>query len=54
VTEYELWSRDWKDRVVATKFRKWPTFGRNKSGHIALQDHDNRVGFRSIRVKALP
>jgi hypothetical protein len=54
VTEYQLWSRDWKERVAATKFRKWPTFGLNKSGHIALQDHDNRVSYRSIRIKALP
>jgi len=54
VTEYQLWSRDWKDRVAATKFRKWPSFGLNKSGRIALQDHDNRVSYRSIRIKALP
>jgi hypothetical protein len=54
VTEYELWSQDWKDRVAAGKFRKWPTFGFGKSGHIALQDHDNRVSYRSIRIKALP
>jgi hypothetical protein len=54
VTEYELWSQDWKDRVAAGKFRQWPTFGFGKSGHIALQDHDNRVSYRSIRIKALP
>jgi hypothetical protein len=54
VTEYQLWSDDWKNRVATTKFRQWPTFGLNKSGHIALQDHDNRVSYRSIRIKALP
>jgi hypothetical protein len=54
VTEYQLWNHEWEDRVAATKFRKWPTFGLNQSGRIALQDHDNRVGYRSIRIKALP
>ena len=54
VTAYELWSADWKGRVAATKFRQWPTFGLNKSGRIALQDHDNRVSYRSIRIRTLP
>jgi hypothetical protein len=54
VTAYELWSPDWKGRVAATKFRQWPTFGLNKSGRIALQDHDNRVSYRSIRIRTLP
>jgi hypothetical protein len=53
VVEYELWGHDWKDRVAATKFKQWPTFGLNHSGHIALQEHDARVAYRSIRIKAL-
>jgi len=53
VVEYELWSHDWKDRVASTKFKQWPTFGLNHAGHIALQEHDARVAYRSIRIKAL-
>ena len=51
--EYELWSHDWKDRVASTKFKQWPTFGLNHAGHIALQEHDARVAYRSIRIKVL-
>ena len=54
VVQYELWSHDWKDRVASTKFKQWPTFGLNRAGHIALQEHDARVAYRSIRLKALP
>ena len=53
VVEYELWSHDWKDRVASTKFKQWPTFGLNHAGHIALQEHDARVAYRSIRIKVL-
>ena len=54
VTAYELWSGDWKARVAGSKFRQWPRFGLNPAGHIALQDHDFRVSYRSIRIKVLP
>jgi hypothetical protein len=53
VVEYELWSSHWKARVAATKFRQWPRFGLNQAGHIALQEHDARVAYRSIRLKVL-
>ncbi|HEX5818850.1 MAG TPA: DUF1080 domain-containing protein [Gemmatimonadales bacterium] len=54
VVEYELWSHHWKDRVASTKFKQWPTFGLSRAGHLALQEHDARVAYRSIRIKVLP
>ena len=52
--EYELWSPDWEARVKASKFGKWPNYGRMKSGHIALQgDHEGELAFRNIRIRAL-
>jgi hypothetical protein len=54
VVSYELGSDDWKARVADSKFKQWPRFGLNRSGHIALQDHEFRVAYRSIRLKALP
>ena len=48
---YELWSEDWLARVAASKFSKWPGFGMNKSGHIALQDHGNPVWYRNITIR---
>lgn len=53
VVEYELWSPDWEGRVKASKFAEWPGYGRAKRGHIALQDHGDRVQFRNIRIRAL-
>lgn len=54
VVAYELWTPEWEELVRTTKFAEWPGYGRNRSGHIALQDHGDRVAFRSIRVRVLP
>lgn len=54
VVEYELWSDDWNARVTASKFAEWPGFGEARRGHIALQDHGNRVAYRNIRIRELP
>lgn len=54
VVAYELWSPEWEELVRTTKFAQWPRYGRNPSGHIALQDHGDRVAFRSIRLLVLP
>jgi hypothetical protein len=54
VVEYELWSDDWERRVRDSKFVEWPEYGRAKAGHIALQDHGDRVAFRSIRLRLIP
>ena len=51
--EYELWSEDWKKRVVASKFKDMPEYGLNKTGHIALQDHGDVVSFRNIEITLL-
>jgi hypothetical protein len=51
VAAYELGSPDWKARVAGSKFRKWPGYGRAAVGHIALQDHGDRVGYRNIRIR---
>ena len=48
--EYELWSEEWDDLVTKSKFKDMPDFGKNKKGHIALQDHGDIVSYRNIRV----
>jgi hypothetical protein len=53
VTEYELWSDDWKARVAKSKFKDKPKFGTFKTGPICLQDHSDRVEFRNIKIRAL-
>ena len=54
VVEYELGSPDWEAKVKASKFKQWPGYGRAASGHIALQDHGDRVAYRDIKIRALP
>ncbi len=53
--EYELWSPDWEAKVAASKFVKWPRFGRATRGHLAIQgDHAGTLAFRTIRIRELP
>ena len=54
IAEYELGSPDWKAKVKQSKFDQWKGYGRAASGHIALQDHGDRVAYRNIRIKVLP
>ena len=54
VVEYELGSPDWRQRMANSKFTEWPGYGRASRGHIALQDHGDRVAFRDIRIRELP
>ena len=51
IVEYELWSDEWKKRVAASKFAVIPEYGLARSGHIALQDHGDRVWFRNIKIR---
>ena len=53
IVEYELHSPDWNTRVEGSKFNEWPTFGRIPRGHIALQEHGNRVEYRNIKIRPL-
>lgn len=53
VVEYELGSPDWQQRVAASKFASMPRYARARSGHIALQDHGDRVSYRNIRIRPL-
>lgn len=53
VVEYEIGSDDWNRRVAASKFADWEHFARYPKGHIALQDHTDRVWFRNIRIRQL-
>ena len=53
VVEYQLWNDDWKNMVANSKFKDWAGFGASKKGHISLQEHDDRVWYRNIKIKEL-
>jgi len=55
VVEYELKSADWKARVAASKFAKYPNYGLAASGLIGLQgDHPGTLEVRNVRIREWP
>jgi len=54
VVEYELESAEWERLVSQTKFDTIPSYGRQRTGHIALQDHGDWVAYRNIKIKRMP
>ena len=53
VLEYERGGEEFLAMKAKSKFRDRPEFGLHKEGHILLQDHSSRVGFRDIRIRVL-
>jgi uncharacterized protein YaiE (UPF0345 family) len=53
VVSTRLDDEQWKKLKAASKFNDKPDFGAFKGGHIALQDHGNKVWFRNIKIKSL-
>jgi len=53
VLEYERRTDMWRALVAYSKYARWPAFGEAKQGHILLQDHGDRVSFRSIKLRVI-
>jgi Domain of Unknown Function (DUF1080) len=55
VVEYDFGSEDWKKRVAASKFSKYPNYGLADVGLIGIQgDHPGALAIRNIRIHELP
>ena len=52
--ETTMFTPEWDAMVQGSKFKAYPDFARTRRGHIALQDHDNRVWYRNIKIRELP
>ncbi|MGK0184938.1 MAG: hypothetical protein ACI9R3_000712 [Verrucomicrobiales bacterium] len=52
VLEVDMESDEWTKALEKSKFRDAPTFGQ-KSGRVMLQDHGDKVWFKSLRIKPL-
>lgn len=53
VTEFPVHGDGWKEMVSNSKFKDWENFGASQKGYIALQDHNDKVWFRNIKIKEL-
>ena len=52
VLQYELSSPALQAAIDKSKFKGIERFGKPQKGHILIQDHGDRVWYRSIRIKA--
>ena len=54
VLEYHLWTDDWNNMVLNSKFKDYNDFlNTAEEGYIGLQDHGDDVWFRNIKIKVL-
>ena len=53
VVDYRLWTEAWREQVASSKFSDIDGYGTARTGHIALQDHSDRVWFRDIKLRPL-
>jgi Domain of Unknown Function (DUF1080) len=43
-----------KAAIAESKFKEIPGFGETAKGHILLQDHNDEIAFRNIKVRKIP
>lgn len=53
VVKFTMHTPEWDAMVAASKFKDMPAFGKARKGRIAIQDHDDKVWYRNIRIRKL-
>ena len=53
VVDVEAKGADWEAAVKTSKYAKEPDYGVAESGPIVIQDHNDRVSFRNMKVRPL-
>ncbi len=50
---FDMNAPEWKKLIAKSKFKDMPGFGLAKSGHIALQDHGDKVWYKNIKIRKM-
>lgn len=53
VVSFQMHTPEWDTMVENSKFKTMPDFGKATRGHIALQDHGDKVWFRNIKIREI-
>ena len=53
VVEFSMHNQAWNDMIAKSKFKDMKGFGQAKSGHIALQDHGDKVWFKNVKIRRI-
>lgn len=53
VVAYEVWSDEFNALLAKSKYRGNKDFAKMQPGHIAIQEHRDKVWYRNIRIKEL-
>jgi hypothetical protein len=52
--EYDRHSAAFRERVRKSKYKTFKNFGEWPDGHILIQDHNDRVSYKNIKLRELP
>lgn len=53
IVEYNRFSQLFSALIAYSKYNKFKSFGQSQEGNILLQDYENEVSFRSIKIREL-
>lgn len=51
--ETTMGTEEWSKLIAGSKFKTWNGFGTFSKGHIALQDHGDKVWYKNIKLRQL-
>lgn len=53
IVEFEVGSPEFDSLLVASKYVDYDRFAERRAGHIVLQDHNDEVWFRNLKIRRL-